>query len=188
MLEVRRAVAQLLLVSRCGRELLQGKCERAAAQSQGAAPKVTRESAENTEPSLWPAGGAEPLRLPPWPGAKSVGRSRWPKPVAEADGRSRWQKPMAEADGRGRWPKPIAEANGRSRWPKPMAEADGLSQWPKPMAEVDGQSRWPMAVADALASQHVVPELVHRARRPIAAALARRSLVAAWASTTPTPC
>jgi len=39
----------------------------------------------------------------------------------------------------------------------------------------------------ALSTQHVVPELVHRARRLIAAALAGRLLVAAWASTTPTP-
>ena len=38
------------------------------------------------------------------------------------------------------------------------------------------------------ASQHEVPEPVHRARRPIAAAIARRSLVAAWPSTTLTPC
>ena len=59
------------------------KCERAAAESRGTAPKVTRESAENTELSLWPAGGAESLRLPSWPGAKAGGRSRWSKPVAE---------------------------------------------------------------------------------------------------------
>ena len=151
------------------------KCERVAAESQGTATKVTRENAENTEPLMWPAGGAESLRLPSWPGAKASGRSRWPKPMAEAEGRSRWPKLMAEAD-------------GRSRWPKPKAEADGRSRWPKPMAKADGQSRWPMAEVDALASQHGVPELVHRARRLIVTALARRSLVAAWPSTTLTPC
>ena len=74
-----------------------GKCKRAAAESQGTAPKVTRESAENNELSLWPAGGAESLRLPSWPGAKAGGRSMRSKSVVEADGRSRWPKLMAEA-------------------------------------------------------------------------------------------
>jgi len=39
------------------------RCEKVAAESQGTAPRVTRESAEDAELSLWPAGGAEYLRL-----------------------------------------------------------------------------------------------------------------------------
>ena len=42
----------------------QVKFERVTAESRGSAPKVMRESAENTELPLWPAGGAESLRLP----------------------------------------------------------------------------------------------------------------------------
>ena len=47
------------------------RCERVVAESQGTTPRVTKESAEDSELQLWPAEGAESLRLPSWPEAEA---------------------------------------------------------------------------------------------------------------------